>query len=142
MSPIRTFSLEQATHTLPEVERIVVRLQEIRTSALGLKERLDLLWQRLETGERVLDEISDLQRRLDAETRELTALVARVEEIGCVLRDLEVGLVDFPAVAGEIPIFLCWRMGEEGIQYWHSREEGYAGRKPLWRMPGSGPHYA
>lgn len=142
MSPIRAFSLEQATRTLPEVERIILRLREVRTAALDLKERLDLLWQQLEPGNRGLDEIATLQQRLDSETHELTRLVERLEKIGCILRDVDIGLVDFPAVAHGIPIFLCWRVGEEGIQFWHGRDEGYAGRKPLWKMPGSRPHYA
>lgn len=142
MSPIRAFSLEQATRTLPEVERIILRLREVRTAALDLKERLDLLWQQLEPGNRGLDEIANLQQRLDSETHELTTLVERLEKIGCILRDVDIGLVDFPAVAHGIPIFLCWRVGEEGIQFWHGRDEGYAGRKPLWKMPGSRPHYA
>ncbi len=142
MSPIRAFSLEQATRTLPEVERIILRLREVRTAALDLKERLDLLWQQLEPGNRGLDEIATLQQRLDSETHELTRLVERLEKIGCILRDVDIGLVDFPAVAHGIPIFLCWRVGEEGIQFWHGRDEGYGGRKPLWKMPGSRPHYA
>ncbi len=142
MSPNQVFSLDEATRVLPEVERVIVRLREVRTTALHAKERLNLLWQRLDAGDPVLEEISALQKRFDVGTREVNALVERLELIGCVLRDPDMGLVDFPALASGTPIFLCWRMGEDGIQYWHGRDEGYAGRKPLWTMPGTGPNYA
>lgn len=142
MSPNRAFSLVEATRVLPEVERIITRLREVQSSALSHKGRLDLLWTRLDSGESVLSEIAAIQESVDSESRELTMLLEKLAERGCLLRDLHTGLVDFPAVAGGVPIFLCWRLGEDGIQYWHGREEGFAGRKPLWKMPGTGPNYA
>ena len=54
-----------------------------------------------------------------------------IHELGAVVKDLDDGLVDFPArVEGE-EAFLCWRLGEEEIGYWHGLDEGFAGRKPL-----------
>ena len=47
------------------------------------------------------------------------------------MKDLEMGLVDFPSLRGGQEIYLCWKLGEERIQYWHGLTEGYAGRKPL-----------
>ncbi len=142
MSSDHVFSFDEATRALPEVERIVVRLRELHRDAQPLAVRLEILWKSLEDGARVLDEIASLQKSLDAHTAELTALFEELTARGCIVRDLDSGLVDFPAIARGVPIFLCWRLGEEGIQYWHSREEGFAGRKPLWKMPGTGPNYA
>lgn len=142
MSSIRAFSLIEATQALPEVERIIARLRELQSSALSREARLEQLWSRLDAGDPVVDEITALQESLESQIHELSTLIEQLTTRGCVLRDLDAGLVDFPAFAGGVPIFLCWRVGEEGIQYWHSREEGFAGRKPLWKMPGTGPNYA
>lgn len=137
-----TFTLEQATGALPEVEQIVLALRDLRARALQNKERVDLLWQRLEAGERVLDEIASLQRRLDTDVQQMRAKIDRLDAIGVILRDVGTGLVDFPAFAAGTEFFLCWRLGEDGIQYWHGPDEGFGGRKPLWTMPGGQPHYA
>ena len=140
MSPRRYFSLDQANRAILDVAPLLARLREVQGSALQTKERLDLLWQRLETGEPVLDEIATLQQRLDADSQEFGSIVGGLEEIGCLLRDVEVGLVDFPAHTGSSEIYLCWKLGEDVIHYWHGLDEGYAGRKPLATMPGSRLH--
>ncbi len=62
---------------------------------------------------------------------ELREAVEKVLETGCLVKDLEMGLVDFPSLRGGEEIYLCWKLGEEKIQYWHGLTEGYAGRKPL-----------
>lgn len=139
---MKYFSLEQASQIIAEVEPLLLSLRDLQTRALQTKERVDLLWQRLEAGERVLDEIASLQARLDADVEEMRSHVGRLESLGVILRDVGTGLIDFPAVAGETEFFLCWRLGEESIQFWHGVDEGFGGRKPLWTMPGGRPHYA
>lgn len=139
---MRYFTLEHATQTLPEVEQIVLALRDLQGRALQTKERVDLLWQRLEAGERVLDEIASLQSRLDSDVQVIRSYVERLDVLGVILRDAGIGLVDFPASAAGTEFCLCWRLGEDGIQYWHRVDDGFAGRKPLWTMPGGRPHYA
>jgi hypothetical protein len=58
-------------------------------------------------------------------------LSAEIEGLGVVLRDPDTGLVDFAAVRDDTPIYLCWRLGEERIGFWHPRDTGYMGRLPL-----------
>ena len=55
----------------------------------------------------------------------------QIEESGCVVKDLDIGLIDFPAMLGEQQVFLCWKLGEPRIEYWHGVHEGFAGRKPI-----------
>lgn len=62
---------------------------------------------------------------------EIRDAVERVHETGCLVKDLDIGLVDFPSLRGGEEVYLCWKLGEEKIQYWHGLTEGYAGRKPL-----------
>jgi hypothetical protein len=59
------------------------------------------------------------------------ACVERLEEIGVVVKDLDVGLLDFPATREGAEVLLCWRVGEAAVEYGHGLDEGYAGRKPV-----------
>lgn len=142
MSNGRFVTLQQVTQALPEVEGILLQMRDIRDRGMVARERLELLWAALERGDPVLGEIGLLQRQLDTSAEEFGTLVARLEELGGVLKDLDMGLVDFPTVAGGSEVYLCWRFGEDGVHYWHGLNEGYAGRKPLWTLPGNRPHLA
>ena len=62
---------------------------------------------------------------------EIRRLLEEVEELGVILRDLAGGLCDFPALRAGEPVFLCWRMGEPEVAWWHPRDQGFAGRLPL-----------
>jgi hypothetical protein len=67
---------------------------------------------------------------MKAEQRAKDAL-AEIDSIGVQVKDIDIGLLDFPCeVEGQI-ILLCWKMGETSITYWHGTEEGFAGRKPI-----------
>jgi hypothetical protein len=57
--------------------------------------------------------------------------VERLEELGVVIKDLDAGLVDFPALRDGDDVLLCWRVGEPSVEFWHDLEEGFAGRKPI-----------
>ncbi len=69
--------------------------------------------------------------RLRALAAEITAAVERVNELGCLVKDVEMGLVDFYALQDDEPVFLCWQFGEPSVTHWHALDEGYAARKPL-----------
>jgi hypothetical protein len=62
---------------------------------------------------------------------EITAVLERVNAMGCLVKDVETGLVDFYAVVDGEPVFLCWQFGEPAVSHWHSLEEGFAGRKRI-----------
>ncbi len=62
---------------------------------------------------------------------EITGAVERVNGLGCLVKDVERGLVDFYAVVDDEPAFLCWQFGEPAVTHWHGLDEGFAGRKPL-----------
>jgi len=140
MRHTRFFSLDDANQAVTQVAPRLARLKDLQASAMPVQARLDVLWRRLDAGERVLDEISDLQGRLDAHAREAAEILAQLEGIGCVVRDVQMGLVDFPARAGEAEFYLCWHLGEDAVRYWHGTHEGFAGRKPLTTMPGRVVH--
>ncbi len=62
---------------------------------------------------------------------EITDAVSRVNELGCLVKDLDLGLVDFYAMQEGEPVFLCWQFGEPAVTHWHGVDEGYAARRPL-----------
>jgi len=62
---------------------------------------------------------------------QLAETVEEIQQTGCVVKDLDTGLVDFPSLRGGEKVYLCWKLGEARIEYWHGLEEGFAGRKPL-----------
>ena len=61
----------------------------------------------------------------------LQASLDRIHSTGCVVKDLDVGLLDFPARIHGEPVYLCWRLGEDRIRFYHRQDEGFAGRKPI-----------
>lgn len=62
---------------------------------------------------------------------EVRRLLAAIEDSGIVLRDIERGLVDFPAIVDGREVYLCWELGEDDVAFWHELDSGYRGREPL-----------
>jgi hypothetical protein len=62
---------------------------------------------------------------------EIVRLIHRIESFGCIVKDIDLGLIDFPSTRENEPIYLCWKMGEDAVTHWHGIEEGFQSRKPL-----------
>ena len=103
------YTPKHAEETLPEIKAIVQRVMEIKNDADRAKND---------------EEMTKAMNRLEGEVRKL-------EELGCVLKDANLGLVDFPAVRLGERVWLCWKLGEDHVDFWHTRHEGYTGRKPV-----------
>ena len=69
--------------------------------------------------------------RLQQLAGEVSAAVERINAMGCLVKDLEQGLVDFYSLRDDEPVFLCWQFGEPAVTWWHPLDEGFSGRKPL-----------
>jgi hypothetical protein len=72
-----------------------------------------------------------LNEELERESRAVARCVLELSELGAQVKDLDRGLLDFPARRGDEDVLLCWHVGEDEIGYWHGVDEGFAGRKPL-----------
>jgi len=70
----------------------------------------------------------------DSCEQSLRNLVERLEEAGCVVKDLDVGLIDFPTLFRGEEVYLCWKLDEADIEFWHGVHEGFAGRRPIDRQ--------
>jgi len=76
-------------------------------------------------------ELNRKKNQREKVAEQLTRAVEEIQQIGCLVKDLETGLVDFPSLREGEKVYLCWKLGEARIGYWHGIEEGFAGRKPL-----------
>ena len=133
---MRYFTVHEAQALLPRLRKSLEALRRTRDEAVLKKTHVDMLWKRLDAGEAVLGTVGEEQQRLDALVSRLAEIAQDIEGIGCILRDADAGLVDFPARArGGRMVFLCWRLGEPEIAFWHGTGEGFAGRKPLAELP-------
>jgi hypothetical protein len=72
-----------------------------------------------------------VEEELEREAQAVASSVERLEQLGVLVKDLDRGLVDFPALHGGEEVLLCWQVGEDEVAYWHGLDEGFAGRKPL-----------
>jgi hypothetical protein len=132
--PDRTFTLDEAQSLLPVLESL------LRTAIAGKKlieeveaEQQELMQRIFLNGGTHVNVIPLARRkaeRVKAEQRTKDAL-AEIDSIGVQVKDLDIGLLDFPCeVEGQI-ILLCWKLGEKSITHWHGSQEGFAGRKPV-----------
>jgi hypothetical protein len=131
MADFKLFTLQEAEQTLPLVRRIVQDLTAEYPGWRAAVSRYELLsggaraeWG--ETGE-LLAAREEVTRHADRINRYLQEL----EAIGCVFKGFDAGLVDFYSLRDDRPIFLCWKMGEPRIGYWHELDAGFGGRQPI-----------
>jgi hypothetical protein len=129
----RVFSLEEANALVPRLTLLIGRLQQ---AALGLREQMESFAR--STGREpdglTTEELLRHQPAARALVTELDTVVHDIEESGAELKDVQLGLVDFPArINGEV-VYLCWQFGEPEVAFWHRMADGFAGRRAL---PGS-----
>jgi hypothetical protein len=127
-----------------EVDALIPKLAELMTTALDRHGRAQALAEAIRaakeririSGGTAVDQRDWRARaeRLDGLTIEVRAALEEVAALGGSVKDLELGLVDFPGLvpgAGDEPVNLCWKLGETEVRFWHGFDEGYSQRKPL-----------
>lgn len=119
------YTREEARELLPQIRHWLETLEQLRVDLEKSDRRLASM---MAGGNDIGGTAGNKWVRVLAEIRELLREFERREII---IKDLERGLVDFPAMIGEKEVFLCWEKDEEDIEYWHDIDSGYAGREPL-----------
>ncbi len=127
MVSLRYFTVAQANALLPEIANYVGDMLAIRE--IIIQKRPDM-WPVLQKaagngGSRHAGEMVEYFRQFETYLKE-------IQNLGVVVRDVNVGLVDFPSLRKGQEVFLCWRYGEEQVAFWHDPNSGYRGRQPLW----------
>jgi hypothetical protein len=126
---MKQFTVEQANATLPLVRRIV---QDVVTHYRAWNEKLNEIDLVAASGRAADNEIADqLAAEAQSIAREIESFRRELADLGIEMKDPGIGLIDFPSAAGSRPIYLCWRLGEPEVAFWHEIHAGYAGRQPL-----------
>jgi len=132
--PARLFTLDEANALLPRISDLIELIQA-KASQLGeLHAQLEDFRERKRAGDHSEGEAKIVQQVLGEANRISADLKAAMEDLlslGCELKDVRMGLVDFPALRDERTVYLCWRQGEDEIRYWHELNTGFSGRQPL-----------
>jgi hypothetical protein len=129
----RYFTVDEANEALAEVRPLTEELVGHRRALVELQERQSALTTRIagNGGNVEPHELEEVQEQLDEEVAGIARSAARIHEVGALVKDLDAGLVDFPATRDGQDVLLCWRLGEAEIGFWHGVDEGFSGRKPL-----------
>ena len=129
----RHFTPEEANALLEEVRPVAEALVAHRRAMAVTATRQARLVQRIagNGGDFDPQEPRMLEEEFKREGEAVARCVEQLEALGVLVKDLDRGLVDFPALRGDEEVLLCWQVGEGEIAYWHGVDEGFAGRKPL-----------
>lgn len=137
---MRRFTPEEANAMLPRLQRDMKRIGELLAIAREKhreKQLIKAVGHRPDGSLIMLADYQEAERLLNEAVREIDDLIEAIHEEGALVKDLERGLVDFPAVLHGKDVLLCWQLGEERVEYFHDYTSGYAGRKripPDWRL--------
>jgi hypothetical protein len=130
---MKVFSPQKANALIPVLTPLV---QELWTKRRELAIRLLENDPALRAGRKTKASATSLERRSEARRctelkAEIVRIINRIEAHGCVVKDLDLGLLDFPAIRHGAPIYLCWKAGESAIAHWHGTDESFMDRKDL-----------
>lgn len=137
MQTKKYFTLEEAEQLLPRVKRLLSKLHTLKAQVNFLADEKEAPVQLTEpfSEEEIYrfafaQEIK-LNRELHKHTYAFFKILDELNELGCIVKDLDQGLVDFPHRLNSREVFLCWKEGEARITHWHDLKAGFAGRKPI-----------
>ena len=130
----KLFSLTEAERLRVQLEPVLIEAMEAHRRFLGHEEQLSDLAERIQRsgGLQVAYERAAKTRIERNRLQEsIEAALERIQSTGCVVKDLELGLLDFPARIDNQSVYLCWKLGEDRIRFYHRQDEGFSGRKPI-----------
>ena len=129
----KVFTLLEASSLIPQLKTILSEIQVKRKSVVRLEEELNELYVDNEGRvEPYKQEDYKLKRTMiNALYQDLNELATEITTLGCQMKDLNKGLVDFLAIRSGEYVYLCWMFGEDTIRFWHTLYDGFSGRRPI-----------
>src|ERR1700694_505882 len=130
----RLFTLKEAERARQELEPFLVEAMNCRKKLGGLENELSAVAARIMMMGGVIvpyEKLAAVRAEHTQLADTLKTSLDRILETGCVIKDLDIGLLDFPSVIGNEEVYLCWKLGEDRIRFYHRQDEGFAGRKPI-----------
>ena len=129
---MRYFTRDEAEALLPELEPVLRELRELRAQLVETERAIEALLVKMRgNGHAHQGELAGLRTTSRETIAAIETRVRQINEQGVQVKDLEMGLIDFPAHRDGEVVLLCWRLGEPRIGWWHSMEGGFAARQPL-----------
>jgi hypothetical protein len=131
---MKTFTLDEAQSLLPVLESLLKRALEGKKAAEEVESGLSDISRRiyLSGGMRVdVSQVTRQRAEMEAHLLRVRESIAEIDSIGVQVKDLELGLLDFPCRLDEQIVLLCWRMGEPAIEHWHTTDSGFKNRQPV-----------
>jgi hypothetical protein len=128
------FTFERAAKLLPRVGAALLQAVDLRNEFERAEQEIHSAQQRIGMlGGSLVDsrEFLGVRARREASMAQLRQTLESIQEMGCLVKDLNIGLIDFPTLYRGQEVYLCWKLGEAEIGWWHGTEEGFAGRKPI-----------
>jgi hypothetical protein len=125
----RYFEPDEANSLIPRLE---VMIRDLQQNVGTLRSRIEEL---AKTDDRItsmrLQAIVESHPELSDAASRMAEIIGQIEELGCFLKDIDLGLIDFPSEMGDEVVFLCWQYGEANVLAWHAIDSGFAQRRPL-----------
>ena len=131
---MKTFTLDEAQDLLPVLEALLKRAIEGKKAAESIEGSMQELARKIFLSGGLFVDVANVRRQraaLESHVQAAKDSIAEIDAIGVQVKDLDTGLLDFPCqIDGEI-VLLCWKLGEGRIDFWHTVEDGFRGRKPI-----------
>jgi hypothetical protein len=132
--PQRLFTLKEAEHARRELEPLLIEAMDCRRKLTPLENDLSAAAARIMMMGGMLvpyEKLAVLRLEHSKLAEVMKSALNRILEAGCVIKDLDIGLLDFPAVIDNQDVYLCWKLGEDRIRFYHRQDEGFSGRRPI-----------
>ena len=132
----KRFTLAQAQSLIPRVDRLLREAITLKSGFVEAERALQSLSERIMLMGGMLvdrDQFLQAKNRRESEAGRLRNAVEQLQNLGCLVKDLDAGLVDFPTLFRGQEVYLCWKLGEPSIEFWHDADQGFRGRKAIDR---------
>ncbi len=128
----RIFTLDEATALLPRLREILMEMRKKKPAVDELRHDILAMTRKATgNGHLVSQDVRDKQKTAQTLIERLNELGAQLNELGCEVKGIDEGLIDFPSEREGRTVYLCWKLGEDAITHWHELDTGFGGRQAL-----------
>lgn len=121
------FTVDQANTILPKVKKRFDEILFCKNNVIDIQEEL----QNLSDSNCSFEKFLTKKQELNHAVTSLYSMIQKLEDMGVMIKSVDEGLLDFPSIRYDEEIWLCWKFGENQVKFWHGKEEGFMGRKPI-----------
>jgi len=121
------FTVDQANTILPKVKKQFDEILFCKNNVIDIQEEL----QNLSDSNCSFEKFITKKQELNHAVTSLYSMIQKLEDMGVMIKSVDEGLLDFPSIRYDEEIWLCWKFGENQVKFWHGKEEGFMGRKPI-----------